>query len=80
MAGNRHADNIGTNIIALQHPRETLPEFIHRCDMLRDGQEGIVPAVQAQPELCEDCAGGGYVLDGAQKFKCLSCDGVGVKQ
>ncbi|CAB1282913.1 hypothetical protein [Xylella phage Cota] len=75
-----HADNISDKIIALQHPSETLPQFIARCDALRAAQGAPVEAVQEeQPTYCDDCGGFGHVLDGAQKFKCITCKGTGVK-
>lgn len=80
MKAHRHADDIGHNIIALQHTSETLPQFIARCDALRAAQgEAVEVQPEDQPTYCDDCGGSGYVLDGAQKFKCITCEGTGVK-
>lgn len=43
----RHADNIGHNIICLQHRHETLQQFVARCDALRASQN-LVPCTDAQ--------------------------------
>lgn len=72
----RHADNIGRNIIALQHPKESLADFIARCDNLRSVHgEAPPPPVQAseEPKYCEDCGNTRVVLSGAQKFVCQTC-------
>ncbi len=51
MKAHRHADNIGHNIIALQHPKqETLHQFVQRCDQLREAQN-VVPVEPHEPEL-----------------------------
>lgn len=63
MKAHRHAADIGKNIIALQHPSETLAQFRTRC-MALDGQP-----VEALPEpqtvetrsICESCGDTGWV-------------------
>lgn len=73
---NRHADNIGRNIIALQHPKESLQDFIARCDSLREvhGEYSPVPVQEPEtPKYCEDCGNTRIVLSGAQKFVCQTC-------
>jgi hypothetical protein len=64
MKAHRHAANCGTNLIALQHPSETLPVFRARC-MELDGQ----PAEPLpEPEnvgsarlMCESCGDSGWI-------------------
>lgn len=77
MKKHRHACDITPVVVALQHPKESVAAFQQRCDRLIAEQDSIVP--EAQPEWCPDCGGFGHVVEGAQKFKCIPCDGTGVK-
>lgn len=77
---HRHAYNVGTNIVCLQHPNETLPQFLARADALLDGPENETAQPAEHPTYCNDCGGAGYVLDGAQKFQCITCQGTGFQQ
>lgn len=76
----RHADNVGRNIIALQHPKETLGEFVARCDSLCEYNELPEPpqaGVVADAFRCATCSDTGTVhaLEGARwvPYDCQDC-------
>lgn len=77
MKQHRHADNVGTNILCLQGGKETLADFIERCNLLRkdQGEEQVTVTMNK----CTECSGFGEITNNMRRYKCLACEGTGFK-
>ena len=79
MKKHRHACDITPVVVALQHPKESAAALQQRCNRLICEQIKVEGMTIDQPKWCPACGGFGHVVEGAQKFKCIPCDGTGVK-